>query len=377
MTRTFEEYAKQKNLTQDIFPWYKMSKVTSIFKSLFIWLFIVAYIIKKIFNMKTLQEKLMQSLQYETLSKINLHIGRISKILFFLAFISVLANIWSYALRSRSFERDARANDKEARKLKNTIIRMANLNGKISRARQKLRNSNGGKDYNQEIELKAYEAISRMQIDIHTRQSLDDTSIKKLYKIRVPLPPQSDVEAKILNELKEYNTIATKACGGIIQFGQANLAADRSMIEFAEEIIVPDKYARVQEVKEVKEEYESTFPKTLFEDRSKERLAKMEAANKWGNNTAKSLDMILTTLGVQAIRKGLTVGSANVLVVYQMSFNLSIKDVNSLGDQLDNVLRTTGSAAYLDAGDLKIAIPTPKRLSLPIDVPSMYTEVFG
>lgn len=380
--KSFKEYAKEKDLTQDYYPRYRLTSIASVLKTINLSLAIIAFILKtgiKIANDKGLLQMLDKvQLDSDTLVKIIYIISTSFTTFLILTIISIILKQVSYVLRSKAYERDARANDKESNKLRNKLIKMTGLNGKISRARSNMRNSNGGVDYNKEVEAKAYEAIKKMDVMIHTRESLDDPTIKKSYTIKIGLPNEVDVENKIISELKDFNVIATKACGGLIQFGQYTLSADRSSIIYNEEIIVPDKYEVVEET-EVKEEidYESVFSKSLFIDRSKERASKLEAANNWGQNIAKSLDRILATLGVQATRKQVTVGASNVLVVYQLSFNLSMNHIQSLGEQLDNVLRTTGSAAFLDAGDLKISIPTPKSLTLPIDVPSMYTEIFG
>lgn len=381
---TFKEYAKKKNINEDDFPFYGLTVISKVFMIILAILYVVLKCMSMTFlgisrsqALANLLKKYGYSIDFSGLAKASLIMDKFLPIFIILAIVFFILFQLSYLLRSKSYERFARKNDKEARKLKKNLLKMSMINDKI-RATNKQISSSKDTNYQARNQLTAYNHIKSMQVEIHTRESLDENAIKKYYKISIPLPREAALEGLVTNEIKNYNMYATKACGGLIQFGQPTVSVDRSKMVYAEEIIVPDTYEVTEQVEVVKEEtYESTFDRHLFTDRSVERNTKIDAANSWGNNTAKSLDMILATMGVQVIRKGLVVGSANVLVVYQLSFNLSINEISTLGEKLDNVLRTQGVSAFLDSGDLKVSIPTPKSLSLPIDLPTMYEEVFG
>lgn len=381
MNRDFKTYAKQHNLNQHNFPWSWLTDFSRGARTFTLVLLLISFIFQFLLKANFIIEPLIQKNQIEiakSLLKAHNFIKRFNVLLIFLVIIFSLLKILSYILRSRAFERDAKANDKEAGKLKNKIINIAKVRAKLNSIHKKVSKSKESTSYEDKAKIEAYDAIINMKVNIHTRESLEDGTIKKLYKIAVKLPDNALAEKNVLDELKNYNIIATKACEGLIQFGQYTVAADRSVVEFMEEIIVPDKYAVVETVKEEKpKEYESAFSKTLFIDRSAEKAAKIDAAERYGNNVAKSVDTLLATKGIQAIRKKVTAGSANALIVYQLSLNLSGDGVNSLSEALDKALRVTGTDVSIDAGDLKIAIPVPKSLSLPIDLPSMYTEIFG
>lgn len=379
--REFKDYAKEKDLNQNNYPWTWLTDLSKTGRTASIVLLVINIVLQMILKSKHILNFLINQNKVDLAkSMLNIYntLRRFNKYLVIAVVVFSILKILSYALRSHSFERDIRQNEKEARKLKNKIITISGVRSKLNKVHKSVNKSKDSASYDDKAKIKAYNSILDMDVRIHTRESLEDGSIKKLYKIRIKLPKDALAEKNALDELKNYNIVATKACGGLIQFGQYTVTNDRTIAEFLEEVIVPDKY--VQTVKEDNtqpKQFESVFPKSLFTDRSKEKEEKIEAAERFGNQTAKSVDTILATKGLQAIRTKVTAGSSNVLIVYQLSLNLASDGLNSLSEALDKALRVKGTSVTIEAGDLKIAVPVPKSLSLPIDLPSMYAETFG
>lgn len=379
--REFKTYAKEKDLNQHNYPWVWLTDVSKSGRTASIVAFIVNFIAQLILKSKHILNFLINNGKVDLAkSMLNIYniLRKFNKVFIIAIIVFSILKILSYVLRSRSFERDIRENEKEARRLKNKIITISGVRSKLNKVHKSVNKSKESASYDDKAKIKAFNSILNMDVRIHTRESLEDGSIKKLYKIQVKLPKDALAEKNALDELKNYNIVATKACGGLIQFGQNTVSNDRNIAEFMEEVIVPDKYAQTVTKEDTKpKQFESVFPKSLFTDRSKEKEEKIEAAERYGNKTAKSVDTILATKGLQAIRTKVTAGSSNVLIVYQLSLNLASDGLNSLSEALDKALRVKGTSVSIEAGDLKIAVPVPSSLSLPIDLPSMYAETFG
>ena len=123
-------------------------------------------------------------------------------------------------------------------------------------------------------------------------------------------------------------------------------------------------------------DYEHAFPLDLLIDHTEEITKKKDQALRWATQTASAIDNLLSTSKTQANRQKVDVGSSSALFIYDMSTAIDIKNMDSMAETFNSAFKTKGSTISIDAGRILITIPLPKQFKLPIDVPSMYREVF-
>ena len=123
--------------------------------------------------------------------------------------------------------------------------------------------------------------------------------------------------------------------------------------------------------------YEYTFKLSHLKDKRQEIKQLSHKAQLWADRTGSALDEILTTSNAKVDRLSTFVSASNALFTYKISFRIDVQNFEKFQDSLDTAFGTTGTSVQIKDGNLLIAIPLPSELIVPIDVGSMYREIFG
>ena len=407
MAKDFHEFAKAKGLTNDSFPHAKFgSSLYNVFCKL-LTVIIVAGISSIVLfgvssSVKTMQINvpdfensdasafLVQNDQTpmkniaEDISGVISGIAKFTQgvallLLYIDIFIAVLYGV-NTIRRWRYFERKCLRNDMKARHLKNSLLRSLNVQRRLKEARQKLPDANAKSNINVQSEgrVEALKAMKKLEVLVNTRQSLDSEELETRYCIVMQVPYIETEAEEFLKLIKNLDSVATKLMHNKVSFGAMTMSSDRSQVVFQDVVIEIDKYADIDdEVEDDRPPSQYSFPLSLLVDKQGEIDSKKDKAKAWANNTADALDKMLATKETAAKRLGVNVGNTNALFTYELSFKLELQSIDRMGELIDNVFKTSGTDVKIDAGNLQITVPLPKNLKIPINVPTMYKEVFG
>lgn len=299
--------------------------------------------------------------------------------------ITVCMLIWFYYAmkRNMNYERNVFKNDITATNLKLDIVKSLELNRKSKTLSQKIRKANESKDsdtYSLEVDKSAIDIMRRMNVFVNTRQSLEDDSVITLYRIEMSPPIGQDEYEKLMSYLQRLSDVADNQMKGKVSFGDISLSKDRSMISCKAKISEKDKYDYSDWVVEDTSDnsvYEYTYHLSHLKD-NREIIKKLEhKAVVWANRTGDTLDNVLTTAKAKVDRLSTYVSASTVLYTYAITFKIDAQNFEKFQDSLDVTFGTKGITAQIKNGNLQISIPLPKELLIPIDVGSMYREVFG
>ena len=203
--------------------------------------------------------------------------------------------------------------------------------------------------------------------------------IEKHYSVVFKSPDSVEADASLGKKIEGVEYVVTRILKGKVSIGAMIESRDRSLRRFTGSIVVDDKYA-VTETNDTSEkktqEYEHAFPLDLLIDHTEEINTKKDQALRWATQAASAIDNLLSTSKTQANRQKVDVGSSSALFIYDMSTAIDIKNMDSMAETFNSAFKTKGSTISIDAGRILITIPLPKQFKLPIDVPSMYREVF-
>ena len=292
--------------------------------------------------------------------------------------------------RWHNFERDVITSDFAAIMLRKRILRTLNIPAKIREFRRTANYNQGssgakstlvgGMKESDRAKLNALLALKRMRVYVNTRQSLDDETVERRYRVVIETPFIQDEYEQMQSLLKNFDTVATRMERGKVSFGSQVVSADQSQVEYMDSLVVPDKFAFevVTDSGVVSTgTYESTFPLSLFVDRQAEIDKKAGQAKRWGFQTAAQVDDLLATMEAGAKRAKVNVGASNVQFDYTIAFRLKEDVVSKLGETLDKRFNTSGSTAELHGNKISLVISLPDNIKKPINVPTLYREAFG
>lgn len=301
-------------------------------------------------------------------------------------------------VRQRCFERDVVSNDAEAIRIKNELLRVKRIPQQIKELKSQMNNRNKSGGNNDMIEslaramsndgapqikdvdeLDALKAFKQCYVNVNTRQDTLGDDIEKHYAVIFKSPDSVEADASLAKKLDGVEYVVTRILKGEVSMGAMIESRDRSMRKFTGSVVVDDKYAVTETVdasSKKTEEYEHGFPLDLLIDHTDEINTKKDQALRWATQTAGAIDSLLSTSKTQANRQKVDVGSSSALFIYDMSTAIDIKNMDSMAETFNNAFKTKGSTISIDAGRILITIPLPDKFKLPIDVPSMYREVF-
>ena len=302
-------------------------------------------------------------------------------------------------VRQRCFERDVVQNDAEAIRIKNELLRVKRIPQQIKELKSQMKNRNKSGGGNNDVieslaramsndgapqikdvdELDALKAFKQCYVNVNTRQDTLGDDIEKHYAVIFKSPDSVEADASLAKKLDGVEYVVTRILKGEVSMGAMIESRDRSMRKFTGSVVVDDKYAVTETVDTSdtkKEDYEHGFPLDLLIDHTDEINTKKDQALRWATQTAGAIDSLLSTSKTQANRQKVDVGSSSALFIYDMSTAIDIKNMDSMAETFNNAFKTKGSTISIDAGRILITIPLPDKFKLPIDVPSMYREVF-
>lgn len=303
--------------------------------------------------------------------------GGFSSIMCFLMYL-VYAG---YAVaRWRNFERGVFFNDMRAEKIRRDVLRSTNAKAHAKEARQK-KSETPGQDELSKIEAK--KEFLKMKVFVNTRPSLDSDKLIRYYQIRYDVPFNQDVVTALQPDVEKVGSVAVKVTSGKVNFGQMIQSSDRLFWYFTDQQVVhvAPKTAKTKESSskgKVENDFEYSFPLTMFKDLRPVIREKTEQAERWGRSKAKALDSVFSTDGTQALRTNLVISAASVMVEYNLSFDLRLDNIESKEKTIDKAFKISGTSLVIsDEGMLQVTIPLPKQFRLPIDVSTLYVNTFG
>ena len=302
-----------------------------------------------------------------------------------LILILILIPVWITIaiMRNRNYERNCLINDITASNLKSALIRRMGLNRRLralNKRYSKARESSTDQVDSIEIDLRALQSIKAMRVFVNTRQSLNGDEIETQYRIEFTTEDDYAAYEKMMQELKKIDNIADVAMRGKVSFGQISESKDRSTLTVKAVKIEEDKYDFsdwVDDEDADSQVYEYTFKLSHLKDKRLEIKKLSHKAQLWADRTGSALDEILTTSNAKVDRLSTFVSASNALFTYKISFRIDVQNFEKFQDSLDTAFGTTGTSVQIKDGNLLIAIPLPSELIVPIDVGSMYREIFG
>lgn len=422
---SFEDYARDHDLSPDTFPYAEkgVNKLTKAQRS--VWTAVFAAVAYFALNWllapqrtNALLEKIPSDSSWSDFlfTLVDPLIKGIDPVLTILRWLVIALAVWavfrnlSYLVnvvrRQRAFERSVITNDKTARNIKQAIIKGANIDKRIDTVKRKIADETRKKDgddgffssfgpspkpsLDNEAELEALEAFKRMKVMVNTRQSVFGDDIVTRYMIWFDSPTDEVADEK----LDKYTKNLTKSMPRYMRsnakkadrssrqtdnVGDRLQTSDKSAYYFTAEFGAVDKYAE-PERKEVKKDttarYETGFPLNLLTDNSQKIKENTEKANTWAKDNAPTIDTFLTTYGMNANRIDIQVGARNALFVYKLPTTTTNMNLDDMKQSLNANFGTQGVDCSIKNGNLNISIPTREEHAIPIDVASMYREVF-
>lgn len=309
----------------------------------------------------------------------------ISSTLFFTAVLTIPIWIFFAILRMRNYEREILRNDVEAALMKMDIIRRLNLSERLrelNRRISKAEESKSASDQRRKLDIErfALTTIKRMRVYVNTRQSLNGSEIERQYRIEITPEYDSEAREKMFSELKNLDKTAENAVSGKVSFGALTESVDRSLLTMRAVTVFKDKYDFSDWVEDSSEDnsvYEGTFKLSHLVDRRAQVREISHKAQLWAERSGSALDSFLTTSNAKVDRLSTFVSASNALFTYKISFRIDVQNFEKFQESLDTAFGTSGTTVQIKDGDLLIAIPLPKELIVPIDVGTMYREIFG
>lgn len=387
---TFDEYVESHGIDNNTYPYAEtglktlhrinVSVVVAIVFSCISWLISLA------------QEYLQTELEGGSLAVSNIYarildvviptskvIHAISLMIWLLVALLVLMYMVLVVLRWRSWERDILISDHKALSLRAKLIRTMRLHARIHDIEKRYVGKGGQKSLDDQARLAALTRIAKMRVFVNTRQSLEDDTIERRFRIIIDTPFEQKEYDEFMSILKDFERNATRMEKGKVSFGSQILSSDYQVVQYTDAIVVKDKYAYdVVEDNKVAEYFEYTHPLSLYTDHTEENKKRSKLAKRWSNSAANDLDAVLTTIDAGAKRISMTVGAKNVNLTYEMSFK--IHDQNSsdrLAEQLDKRFSTKGTTVDYFGDRMSIVLALPSMCSSNADVKSLIIEAFG
>lgn len=309
----------------------------------------------------------------------------VSLVLLLVAILATPVWIWFAIRRMQNFEREILRNDFEAATMKMGMIRrlslkdrIRSLNKRISKAEQS--DSGSGQTRTMEVERMALTSIKNMRVFINTRQSLNGSEIERQYRIELTPEYEAAAHEKMMSELKNLDKVAENEVKGKVSFGALTASTDRSLMTMKAVAVFKDQYDFSDWTEDdVADDavYEGTFKLSHLTDNRATVKEISHKAQLWAERSGSALDEILTTSNAKVDRLSTFISASNALFTYKISFRIDVQNFEKFQDSLDTAFGTSGTTVQIKDGDLLIALPLPKSLIVPIDVGTMYREVFG
>lgn len=281
-------------------------------------------------------------------------------------------------LRWRHYERDVVGNDFEAALLKRRILGSLNISQQYKNAVKAASGENNQDDPTRQGKVEALRTFKNMQVHINTRQSLSGFTIVKNSRISFEVPTNQFAIDELEKLMKNVSDVATQRTNARSKFGALEISEDRSIWSVSSQTPVKDKYY-FEDPNANKDDgdYESSFGIENFKDNTQKINEIKESAEAFANHTSVAMGTFLTSAKYQVTFIDFVLSATTLTLKYEWTFDPQSPNVGSLDKSIDKTFNTDGATVSLSGNQLIIVFPMPKEYHIPIDVRTLYLEVFG
>lgn len=281
-------------------------------------------------------------------------------------------------LRWRHYERDVVGNDFEAASLKRRILGSLNISQQYKNAVKAASGENNQDDPTRQGKVEALRTFKNMQVHINTRQSLSGFTIVKNSRISFEVPTNQFAIDELEKLMKNVSDVATQRTNARSKFGALEISEDRSIWSVSSQTPVKDKYY-FEDPNANKDDgdYESSFGIENFTDNTQKINEIKESAEAFANRTSVAMGTFLTSAKYQVTFIDFVLSATTLTLKYEWTFDPQSPNVGSLDKSIDKTFNTDGATVSLSGNQLIIVFPMPKEYHIPIDVRTLYLEVFG
>ena len=295
------------------------------------------------------------------------------------AFMTILfIYLIKMVLRWRHYERDVIGNDFEAALLKRRILGSLNISQQYKNAVKAASGENNQDDPSRQGKVEALRTFKNMQVHINTRQSLSGFTIVKNSRISFEVPTNQFAIDELEKLMKNVSDVATQRTNARSKFGALEISEDRSIWSVSSQTPVKDKYY-FEDPNANKDDgdYESSFGIENFTDNTQKINEIKESAEAFANRTSVAMGTFLTSAKYQVTFIDFVLSATTLTLKYEWTFDPQSPNVGSLDKSIDKTFNTDGATVSLSGNQLIIVFPMPKEYHIPIDVRTLYLEVFG
>ena len=286
--------------------------------------------------------------------------------------------LFKLVLRWRHYERDVIGNDFEAALLKRRILGSLNISQQYKNAVKAASGENNQDDPTRQGKVEALRTFKNMQVHINTRQSLSGFTIVKNSRISFEVPTNQFAIDELEKLMKNVSDVATQRTNARSKFGALEISEDRSVWSVSSQTPVKDKYY-FEDPNANKDDgdYESSFGIENFKDNTQKINEIKESAEAFANRTSVAMGTFLTSAKYQVTFIDFVLSATTLTLKYEWTFDPQSPNVGSLDKSIDKTFNTDGATVSLSGNQLIIVFPMPKEHHIPIDVRTLYLEVFG
>ena len=409
--RSFSEISKEKQFSEDYYPYSEqgIKLATQFYLNLerSILFLIITIIFKVITSYLTIDQsklkeadKLLHSMKFSSknvsISEMLQYIGSIATkwimivnlaifILFItITFIILIVYIINIVRRQRNYERSVIKNDLKAFYLKRKILGSKNAKSVLrdkKRALQKKKEGDNRLTIEDKIPVLVQKEFMKMIVMINSRESLDSKGyVDTQYRIIFNTPHDNDIAEKLDKEIEGINVLASRLVKAKVKFGKKFDSDDYSFVVFRAWDQQKDKYLREDDQSDEEQEeitYEYSYPLSMLNDQQDKIDKKREIADQWTKRNISTIKAFLSTSKIDCSFKRYEVGNSMASYIFVMADDVSLPHFDKLGDTLDNMMKRKGSAVALEEGNLIVSVPLVDEAKIPLNVPTMYRELFG
>ena len=294
----------------------------------------------------------------------------------FLFIFTLIPYLFKLVLRWRHYERDVVGNDFEAALLKRRILSSLNISQLLSNAYKAMSNNDG--DPSKQGRIEALQTFKKMKVNINTRQSLSGFTIVKNSRISFEVPINHFAVEELEKLMKNVSDVATQRTNAKSKFGALEISEDRGTWSISSQTPVKDKYYfEDPNTNKDYEEYESSFGVDNFVDNTQKIADIKESAERFAADTARGMGTLLTSSKYQVTFVDFVLSATTLTLKYEWTFDPQSPNVSSLDKNIDKTFGVDGTTVNLSGNKLVIVFPMPKEFHIPIDVRTLYLEVFG
>ena len=294
----------------------------------------------------------------------------------FLFIFTLIPYLFKLVLRWRHYERDVVSNDFEAALLKRRILSSLNISQLLSNAYKAMSNNDG--DPSKQGRIEALQTFKKMKVNINTRQSLSGFTIVKNSRISFEVPINHFAVEELEKLMKNVSDVATQRTNAKSKFGALEISEDRGTWSISSQTPVKDKYYfEDPNANKDYEEYESSFGVDNFVDNTQKIADIKESAERFAADTARGMGTLLTSSKYQVTFVDFVLSATTLTLKYEWTFDPQSPNVSSLDKNIDKTFGVDGTTVNLSGNKLVIVFPMPKEFHIPIDVRTLYLEVFG